>query len=69
MKIGDKVKVYDKPITSEELEGIARIATEPEHTGVSDLQGNKLYRAYVVFEGETCQWYRSFSEKVNDDNI
>jgi hypothetical protein len=54
-----RVKIYQKPMSNEEFEGIAKII---EVYDSYPVDGQMVYEAEVVFEGEEGSQWRRFTE-------
>jgi hypothetical protein len=51
VKRGDKVQVYEDPITCLKPEGVAKTTSKPQPQDYTDAKGRKVYMGYVRFLG------------------
>jgi hypothetical protein len=64
MKKGDKVMVYQDPVTCEKPEGEATVTRVLGETLWLDGKGRKTFDCMVRFKGDRCTYQRRVSESL-----
>jgi hypothetical protein len=67
MQSGDRVNVYEDPISHRVLDGPAQVLRSPKPLGWTDRSGRRMYRALVRYEDKTVrgEYLMDVSEVVN----